>query len=59
MIALKQNRLSCANVHVAFGLGVLHLLQPLPRFEVPTDHVCLEVMTRVITDTQFDTNERR
>jgi len=28
---------------VAFGLGMLHLLQPLPRLVLPTDHVYLEV----------------
>jgi hypothetical protein len=29
---------SCADV--AFGSGVLHLLQPLPRLVVPMDYVC-------------------
>ncbi len=32
---------SCADV--TFGLGVLHLLQPLPGLVVPTNHVCLEI----------------
>jgi len=31
---------------------VLHLLQPLPRLVVPTDHACLED-----TDIYFDTHE--
>ena len=30
-------------MQMTFGLGVLPLLQPLPRPVVPTDHICLEV----------------